>query len=62
MTLWTASIEVAGRWPTANIKWPQVHRTVGFSKIINVVPSIACALDVLILNMIASDLDMLSYS
>ena len=57
-----ASVEVKGWWPTANVKWPQVHRAVGSSRIINVVPSVAYALDVLILNIIASDLEMLSYS
>ena len=57
-----ASVEVEGWWPTANLKWPQLLRVVGFGKINNVVPSIACELDVLILKIIAFDLDMLSYS
>ena len=37
-----ASVEVEGRSPTANIKWPQVYRVVGFSRIINVVSSMKC--------------------
>ena len=57
-----ASVEVEGRSPTANIKWPQVHRAVGFNKIITVVSSKIVQLHVLILNIVASDLDMLSCS